>query len=137
MRILRVSCPMKPDALKAALEMLDAAAVRPGLAQSTMEFELAHHLAKSAFAKKTNIARSMRTEFLLWLSGKTDIRSAILETVPRETGGKGGGFFVAVFSDADDETVCRKLGAKMLSPALRKEGEPLALERISLSRVKN
>ncbi len=137
MRILRVSCPMKPDALKAALEILDAVAVRPGLAQSAMEFELAHHLAKSAFAKKTNIARSMRVEFLLWLSGKTDIRSAILETVPRERGNGETEFFVAVFSDADGDAVCRKLDAKRLPLSLGKEGEPLALERISLSRVKN
>lgn len=128
---------MKPDALKAELEKLDAVAVRPGIAQSAMEFGLAYHLAKSAFAKKTNIGRCMRTEFLLWLSGKTDIRSAILETVPREMGDGEDVFFVVVFSDADDETACRKLGAKMLSPALRNEGEPLALERISLSRVKN
>jgi len=137
MRMMRVSSAMKPERLKAALEGLDAVAIMPVAVESVEELGLAHHLAKSAFGKKTNIARSLRVEFLLWLSGKTDIRSAILETVPRERGNGENEFFVAVFSDADDETVCRKLDAKRLPLSLKKEGGPLALERISLSRVKN
>ncbi|MFH0885341.1 MAG: hypothetical protein V1861_06545 [Candidatus Micrarchaeota archaeon] len=134
MRVLRLRCDVKPDALRLALDSLDAVAVRPGLAESMEEFELAHHLAKASFEKKRNIARNMRIEFLLWLSGKTDIRSAILEATPRSGDGE---FFVAVFSDTDIEAVCRKLEAKKLPLSLRNEGEPLALERISLSRVKN
>jgi|WetSurMetagenome_2_1015567.scaffolds.fasta_scaffold143229_3 tRNA threonylcarbamoyladenosine modification (KEOPS) complex Cgi121 subunit len=132
MRILRVMCGMKPDALRAALDDLDAVAIMPDVAESVDEYELAHHLAKSSFEKKTNIARSMRFEFLLWLCGKTDIKSAMKETAPRE---EDGGFILAVFSDAQNESVCRKLEARELPLGLKEKGEPLALERISLSRA--
>lgn len=137
MRILRVRSALQGEGLKGALEMLDAVAVRPDAVQSVEEFSLAHHLAKRAFEKKANIARSLRVEFLLWLSGKTDIRSAVLETAPEERGGGEQDFFIVVFSDAGDARACTELSAKVRPLGLKKDGEPLALERISLSRVKN
>jgi tRNA threonylcarbamoyladenosine modification (KEOPS) complex Cgi121 subunit len=134
MRILRVMCGMKPVALRAALDEMDAVAVRPDAAESVEEYELAHHLAKSSFEKKTNVARSMRFEFLLWLCGKTDIKSAMKETAPHDAA-VDGDFILVVFSDAQNESICRKLEARELPLKLKQTGEPLALERISLSRA--
>lgn len=132
MRILRLRSGLGQEALRKALDGLDAAAIRVGMAESVEEFELAAHLAKSAFLKKTNIARSMRMEFLLWLSGKTDIRSAVKATEPE---GGAGEFIVAIFSNVDVDAACRRLGARKLPNDLKERGGPLALERISLSRA--
>ncbi|MCI0503133.1 hypothetical protein L0Y65_00305 [Candidatus Micrarchaeota archaeon] len=132
MRILRLKTALGPDALRKALDDLDAVAIRPGVAESVTEFELASHLAKGSFEKKTNIARKLRYEFLLWLSGKTDIKSAMKETWP---GDMKGGFIIAVFSDGDSESTLRILNARELPLGLKKTGEQLALERISLSRA--
>jgi hypothetical protein len=146
MRILRIRCPLPQDELMKRLDPLDAVAVRDDIVSSLEEFGLAEHLAKSAFSKKTSIARQMRYEFLLWLSGKTDIKSAMRCTSPRKKAGAdegagngegadGSGFFVVVFSDTEPEAVCRMLGAKRIPLGLEKKAEPLALERISISRI--
>lgn len=124
--------------LRRRLDGMEAVAVSTGSAKSVEEFELAHYLAKSAFAKKKNIARNIKYEFLLWLCGKTDIRSAMEAAAPEE----GKEFFLAVFSEPgtrnrEPDAVCRMLDAEELPLALDKLGAPLALERISLSRVKS
>jgi hypothetical protein len=83
---------------------------------SLEEVELAGYLTDKAFVEKKNIARERKLEFLLWLSGKRDIRSAIEATkgiTVEITGGK----------------ITIRPEPKM------KKADPLALERISLSRV--
>ncbi|MFH0737296.1 MAG: hypothetical protein V1827_01450 [Candidatus Micrarchaeota archaeon] len=130
MRILRIQSGLGLTELMRKLDGLDAVALREGIASSKEEFELADHLAKSAFSKKTNIARQLRYEFLLWISGKTDIKSAMAETSPEKNE-----FFVVVFSDAKPDAVCRMLEAKELPLRLNKNAEALAIERISLSRI--
>ena len=138
MRIFRLKRGLDAKSLHHELDKIDAIALRCSAASSVEEFELARHLAETSFKNKKNIARSMRYEFLLWLSGKTDIKSAMKASEP-----DGKEFFVVVFSDAKPETgnripdtVCRMLSAEMLPLCLKKEADPLALERISLSRIK-
>lgn len=120
---------MSGKTLHAALDSLDAVAVKE---MSLDEFELADHLAKRSFDDKTAIARVYRYEFLLWLSGKRDIKSAMRETGPSEHR-----FVVAVFSDSSEKDVLSALDARILKNNLPLKAEPLALEKISLSRVKN
>jgi tRNA threonylcarbamoyladenosine modification (KEOPS) complex Cgi121 subunit len=136
MLVLRLRGRLGRKELHARLDKLGAVAAGAHSAASLEEFRLAHHLAKSAFSKKRNIARDIRYEFLLWLSGKTDIRSAMEATAP-----KGGeDFFVVLLGESgcpEPDAICRLLEAESLPLGLEKQGSPLALERISLSRVKN
>lgn len=131
MRIFRLRSSLPEKELLEGLDSLDGVAVRSDAVGSLEELKLADHLAKDAFSKKENIARKMRYEFLLWLSGKTDIKSAMRGTKP-----DGKEFLVVVFSDAKEDAVCRLLEAKELPLKLKKDGDPLRLERISLSRIK-
>ncbi len=95
--------------------------INPDKVHSREELELAYILAKDAFRRKKNIAKKFRYEFLLWLSGKTDIKSAVRWAEPSKQA------LLVLFE-----------GSRKLKPAkLKKRAEPLELERISLSRIKN
>jgi tRNA threonylcarbamoyladenosine modification (KEOPS) complex Cgi121 subunit len=135
MQILRLRASAEGEALGKALDALDAIALKPGMAVSIEEFRLAYHLAARSFAEKRNLARQLRYEFLLWLAGKTDIRSAMKEAAPEFQEGRACEIIVAVFSDSGEGPVCSMLGGKKLPLKLGKKAEPLALERISLSRI--
>jgi len=100
----------------------DAVLLNPEKINSTEELELAYFLAEKSFRNKKNIAKKFRYEFLLWLSGKTDISSAI-----------------KYFQTSEKRKILVLFKGKMkLKPAkLEKRAEPLDIERISLSRIKN
>lgn len=132
MLVCRIRTESGPAGLCDSLGRLDAVAVRIGAAGSLEEFELASHLAGRAFGKKSNIANRPAYEFMLWLAGKTDIRSAMEELSPKEGENE---FFVVVFSGREKGEVLRELGAGELPLGLPQRGEALALERISLSRT--
>ncbi|MEM2909339.1 MAG: KEOPS complex subunit Cgi121 [Candidatus Bilamarchaeaceae archaeon] len=100
-------------------------AVRSDFARSKEEFYLAYLLAKLAFKNKKNIAKKFKYEFLLWLTGKRDIRSALAVSEP-----KGKMCLLILFKRKKYERIGKRLPLK-----LRKHADPLALERISLSRV--
>ncbi len=129
MQIHRIRAGLHGKELHLALERMDAVAVSPAAAGSVEEIRLAGHLADAAFGKKTNIARKPRYEFLLWLSGKRDIKSAMAATAPQ-----GGEMIVIVFGGV--EGAARALAGSELPLGLAERGEPLALERISLSRIR-
>jgi len=88
------------------------------------EVRLAYALAKKSFEKGKNIAKKFSFEFLLWLTGKTDIDSALNAAAP-----KNEDCLVVVFG--------RKKPAGAKKARLKQKAEPLALEKISLSRVRN
>lgn len=134
MRVLRVATGLKGESLHKALDEMDAVAMKEGCVGSLEEIELALHLARSAMDKKANIARSLRYEFLLWLAGKRDLRNAMKETGP---GPEDKEFIVVSFSDAQEEEILGRLNANPKDLRLKEKASPLALERISLSRVKN
>ncbi len=96
--------------------------INPEKVHSMEELELAYLLTKDSFRKKRNIARKFRYEFLLWLSGKTDIKSAVKWAEPA----------------SKEALLILFEGSRKLKPAkLKKRAEPLNLERISLSRIRN
>ena len=134
MKLLRVRSQLDSKTLCGALDSLDAIAISINSVGSLEEFELAYHLAKRSFEKKKNIARKLKYEFILWLAGKNDIKSAMEATTPLENDLE---FFVVVFSDSSERKVLIKLDAKKISLRLKKSGDPIRLEMISLSRVKN
>lgn len=99
----------------------DAIAIRKDLVKSEEEIKLAYHLAELSFKNKKNIAKKFKYEFLLWLTGKTDIKSALTLSSP-----KGKECIAVVFKD--------KISGK--PSGLKKTAEPLEIEKISLSRVR-
>ena len=100
----------------------NAVLVNPEKVKSEEEIELAYYLAKKSFRNKSNIAKKFKYEFLLWLSGKMDINSAINYS---KTSKKKK--LLVVFE-----------GTLNLKKAkLEKAADPLDIERISLSRIKN
>ncbi len=119
MRVLRIRGKDPEELCKKA----DAVAISTGSVGSREELELAYHLAKDAFKEKRNIAKKLKYEFLLWLSGTRDIKNAMERTEA------GKEFLLIVFSDKDIE------GLEGKEAKLKRKGEPLALERISLSRL--
>lgn len=133
MRVFRLKNAIDIKELHRILDKFDAVAVRCDAVSSIEELELARYLAENSFAKEENIARQLRYEFLLWLSGKRDIKSAMEATAPRESDSE---FFVVVFSDVNEWKILGLLDAEKRPLALEKRAEPLALERISLSRLK-
>lgn len=129
MRVSRVSTTLEMDDVEGLLAEEDAVVLRPDCVSSCEELELAALLAGKSIRNGANIANSRKYEFLLWVSGKTDIRSALHWAAPRSpkdmllvvlSGGKG---------------IKRRLGAYGMPHGLCRKAEPLALERISLSRL--
>ncbi len=103
-----------------------------GKINSEEELELAYRLARDAFDKRRNIAKQFRYEFLLWISGKKDIDSALKEFGPS----KNGEMLLVVFGDEHDK-ILKELKASTKPLKLKKTAEPLDIERISLSRIRN
>ncbi len=154
MRVLRLRSGLDTKTMFTRLDTVDAVAVRPDAIGSVEEAGLALHLAQRAFANKTNIAKKLKYEFLLWLSGKTDIASAMKITAPVERSGTNGNEFLVVDFSGRGGTagerdvagrergemaradVVKLLEAKELPLKLENEAKPLALERISLSRIR-
>jgi len=158
MKILRLEAAIEEKKLQRELDRLDALAIRADAVESLEELELSEHLAREAFERKRNIARKPKYEFLLWLAAKTDIKSAMEATWPgkpetlhgRNNRGDRSApteqcegserterceFLLVLFSDAKPDAVCRMLDAHELPLGLKKSGDPLRLERISLSRI--
>jgi len=132
MRVFGIPGKDAAPSLTKGLQAEDGAvAVRAGMVRSLEELQLAYYLAERAFAQKTNVAKKVKFEFLLWLAGKTDIRSAMEAAAPQA----GDDVLVVVFTGS--RTLARKLAALGAKDAkLKKTAGPLALERISLSRLK-
>jgi tRNA threonylcarbamoyladenosine modification (KEOPS) complex Cgi121 subunit len=113
--------------------------LNPGKAGSLAELELAHVLAKKSIGDGTAISKNMEIEFVLWLSGKKDIRRAFEEI---GWNGKSGGEFIAVSFGmgkkellAEMEMKEKKLGLKEKRLGLKKEAGWEAIEKISLGRI--
>jgi len=146
MRIIRMQNNLTRERMHALMDEVDAIAVRSDIVHSREEIDLADHLAKKSIKNKKNIARSLRYEFLLWLTGKNDIRSAMEMSAPKDVKKEGedianagkGEFLLVVFADErkrSDKEIAQMFAAKLLPLGLKKKSDALALERISLSRI--
>ena len=131
MKVLRISSKAE---IRKIHELLpeDALIVDSGKVSSSEELELAYRLAKESFENKRNIAKKFRYEFLLWLSGKTDINSALKSSSPS----KPDNILLILFKGEPKELL-KKLKASEKPLKLKKRAEPLDIERISLSRIRN
>jgi tRNA threonylcarbamoyladenosine modification (KEOPS) complex Cgi121 subunit len=123
---------LQTEAILSRSGTLDALVLAPSCAQSMEELELAGHLAKGCFERKTSIANNFRYEFLLWLTGKTDIKSAMAKAVPKDA----GELLIISFGE-DKRHILAALDAKESKKTLPLRGGALRLEEISLSRIKN
>ena len=95
-----------------------SAAVSIDSLRSVEEAKLALHLAEEALGSGKNIAKKKKLEFLLWLSGTRDIKNALRKTLPEDE------YFLISFEE--------KEGGEH---GLPEEGDPIRLEKISLSRI--
>ena len=84
---------------------------------SLEELKLAYHLADNAFRKKKNLAKKMKLEFLLWLTGTRDIRNALKKS-------KGDCLLILDGPEITEN-----------EPGFKERAEPEKLEKISLSRL--
>lgn len=130
MSALRVSSSLSHHALSLAAPAMDVLLLRPGSADSIQSLKLAEHLAKSSFKENRNIASKFHLEFLLWLSAKKDISSAI-----RETAFHNPHDLLLISFKGGERLILKKLDAKKLPLGLKKESAPMELERISLGRI--
>ncbi|MDD5171682.1 MAG: KEOPS complex subunit Cgi121 [Candidatus ainarchaeum sp.] len=128
---MRLRSGLDTKTLFSRLGKADAVMMRTGTIGSIGEAALALHLAQRAFANKKNIARQLKYEFLLWISGKTDIASAMKATAPQDK----KEFFVILFTEREHENLLKSLDVEELPLGLKQEADPLALEKISLSRI--
>jgi tRNA threonylcarbamoyladenosine modification (KEOPS) complex Cgi121 subunit len=111
---------------------LDALVVDPSVAGSIEELNLAFHLAKKSILKKRSLAKKLKYEFLLWLTGKTDIRSAMKKSAPKNA----KDLLIVIFSGTK-EHVLKTLRANEVKKSLEKNADSLRIEEISLSRIRN
>ena len=111
---------------------MEALVLDPSAAESLEELELALHLARKSFGAKTALAKKLKYEFLLWLTGKTDIKSAMVKSAPKDPGN-----LLIVLLGGSKAHVLKELEAREKKKALKKNADALRLEEISLSRIKN
>lgn len=130
MKILRLSSSLPKDTLLAKCKELGTVAVSPSLVHSEEEIRLAAFLAERTLAQGTNIAKSMELEFLLWLSGETDLRKAFAKNDFRSED-----FILVQSGKAGRRGILEALSAVEKPLALRKRATGLELERISTSRT--
>ncbi len=133
MKFFRLHSELDPKSLCMALDELDAIAISKDFVRSCEEIELANYLAERTFKSKKNNAKHKRYEFLLWLAGKTDIKSAMNLTTPAN-GEKE--FILVIFSNASEKEIISKTKSSIVKLNLEKTANPLEIERISLSRIK-
>ena len=114
----------------AILKDEDALAIDSNFVKSELELKLAEQLTISSFKQNINIANKFKYEFLLWLSGKRDIRSAMEVTLPKSN----KNMLIVVFG-TNSLKIFSLLNAKVIKKKLPKTFDPIALERISTSRV--
>ena len=123
-----LECTEPFDALLKKIQGSDVLLVDPSCVESKEQLELAYYLANKSFEQKTNIARDFKLEFLLWLTGKRDIRSAMEAAKPKNS------MVLAIIFSGSKKKIIDTLGAKELKLKFKKT-DPITLEKISLSRI--
>ena len=130
MMTLFIEYKLDSEAALKACDCFNALLIEPSIVQSKEELNLAEFLSKRSFEKKKNIAKKFKYEFLLWLTGKRDIKSAMKVSEP-----KNDSAVLILFEGKDKRKMLKALNAKEKKLDLKKEADALALERISLSRI--
>lgn len=130
MQSISGSSPLSREELLPIAEKTGILLLNPEKINSEEELLLAERLAKDSMREGRAIAKKMETEFLLWLSAKKDISSAL-----REYGfSSPQNILLISFSKKKPELKSLfKLKEKKMQ--IRKKATPPEIERISLSRV--
>ncbi len=130
MKIFRLSSPLSKNEIIGKSKRSGFMPLSPKLADSIEQFELAFLLAKKAFRNRTNIAKTLGLEFLLWLSGERDLRSAFAKNdfEPED-------FLLVSFGKTDKAMGFRLFCAGEKPLSLKRSAGALELEKISLSRL--
>ncbi len=130
MKLLRLSSSLSRDEIISKSAGLKAVPISPQLAGRLEKLELAHALAEKSFREKSNLAKSMELEFLLWLSSENDLRKAFAKNdfSPSD-------FIVVFLGKCSKREALRELRAEEKPLALEKKAGALELETVSLSRV--
>ncbi len=129
MHVLKIRSDKIQQGANERIKDTDALLIDDSIINSNEEITLAYELAKKSFEDKTNIARIFKYEFLLWLTKKRDIKSALEAARP-----KGNEAFLIIFEGGKNE-ILEKIGAKEIKFKLKKNADPLEIEEISLSRI--
>ncbi len=106
--------------------------INPKKVNAKEELLLADALAIAAINEKRNIAKKEEAEFLLWLSAKTNIKSAFEAysfKSPREL------LAVSLNKKHSKPMLLELFRMKEEKPETRKDATPDEIERISLSRI--
>ncbi|MDO8554623.1 MAG: KEOPS complex subunit Cgi121 [Candidatus Micrarchaeota archaeon] len=124
-----ISAELSANEINTILKDEDALVIDFNFITSELELKLAEQLTISSFKQKNNIANKFKYEFLLWVSGKRDIKSAMEVTLP-----KSNKMIIVVFG-TNYRKILSQLNPKVIKKKLPKIFDSIALERISTSRV--
>lgn len=131
MIIAKIKTSMILEELIEKMEAIDGVLVNPEKIRSLEEIKLAEYLTEKAFKTKRNIVKKTKYEFLLWLTGKTDLKSAFKEINPNKKK------MILIIFSGNKKEVLKKLNAQEIKLSLNKNATALNLERITLSRNNN
>jgi tRNA threonylcarbamoyladenosine modification (KEOPS) complex Cgi121 subunit len=106
--------------------------LNPKKINSEEELLLAAALAKSAIRQKRSIAKKEEVEFLLWLSAKTNIKSAQEEYL---SGSAKQILLVSLKKGKTKQELLSEFKIREQNPKLKKKATAQEIERISLSRL--
>lgn len=130
MLITKISFKIPIEEAMKEITGFKAVLVNVELVHSSKEIELASYLTKKSFEKKANIANDPKLEFLLWLSAKKDIKSALTKVKPID----GNAILIVLDNPGDKDRILEMIKAKENKFEAEKV-DNLRLEEISLSRI--
>lgn len=130
MIFIRGSSPLPKEELLKSAEKTSTLLLNPKKINSEEELLLAERLAKNSQKEKRNLAKKLEKEFLLWLSAKKDIASAL-----KEYGFQSPQDILLISFTKTNPQIISLFQLKEKPLKLKKKASPLEIERISLSRV--
>lgn len=130
MIVLPLTYVLELDVILQICDSYDAILINTNVIKSIEEIKLAEFLARKSFAEETNIGKKFKYEFLLWLTGKRDIKSALLLSKPNKNNA-----ILILFKESDKNKILEKLMAQEIKVKLKEKSDILSLEKISLSRI--
>ena len=124
------SSSLSREELLSLAEKTGTLLLNPEKINSDEELLLAERLANDSMREKRALAKKMETEFLLWLSGKKDISSAL-----KEYGFRSPENILLISFSKKKQELTRLFSLKEKKMQIRKKSTPEEIERISLSRT--
>ena len=127
----KITSSLSVERINKILENEEAVVISSSIIELEFQIKLADYLSKSSFELKTNIANKFKYEFLLWLTGKRDIKSAMAVSLPKGS----DELFIVIFEDKSAKKILSTISAKPEKSILKKHFDSIRLDNISTSRV--